>query len=156
MKNINCIKFLLVIITLLFIFPSCKQSYADMIDSFNHKYFMPVPPADDVYSISDEGFNPAAMLEPTYDIPEGLYLSLEAPQDGQSYSWKCLHKDKKEIEISNERFFYYKVPGNVFSTEEKNTLILTVTALDSEGNTVEYIDTASVYISDANEMGDGV
>ena len=59
MKNINCIKFLLVIITLLFIFPSCKQSYADMIDSFNHKYFMPVPPADDVYSVNDEGFNPA-------------------------------------------------------------------------------------------------
>ena len=53
---------------------------------------MPVPPADDVYSIKNEGFNPAAMLEPTYDIPEGYVL-----QESQEALEQEVHDLREEL-----------------------------------------------------------
>lgn len=149
-------KYLLNVLLILFIleFSACNNSYSSMLEKFNKKYFSPEPP-EWKYSINNSDFNMAEMLEESYLFPNGMFVNLEAPEDGVSYSWKCKYDDGSENELSNQRILYYKTPG-VFRIGEENTLVLTVTAADNDGNKIDYSDEALVIIkhSAASENGE--
>lgn len=140
----------LISILLLFFFMSCDNSYSSMLYDFNRTYFTP-DPVNSSYSVNNINFDPLEMLKEAYAIPEDMYIYFEAPLDGASYSWKCVNKDGTETELCDSRILYYQVPG-AFKIGESNTLILTVTAVNSDGTVTEYIDN-SVIVIDQNESG---
>ena len=135
------------IICSLFYFAACNNSYDIMIDSFNRKYFLSEQMSAEAYSVKDPDFNPAEMLLAAYTIPEGMYLSLEAPEGGDSYSWVFIKDDGTPYDppLSEERFLYYETPGP-FKVREENDLVLTVTVTDDKGNVTEYIDKSVIII----------
>ncbi len=126
---------------------ACNNSYESLVDQFNRKYFMPEQNNPEGYSVKNENFNPVEMLNPVYSITEGVYLDLEAPEGGDSYSWELIQDDGTPLQppLSTERILYYKTPG-VFVLREENDLVLTVTVTDKEGNVTEYIDKTVIII----------
>ena len=147
-------KFALLFTTSLFIL-SCSNpgnSYEQMIDSFNRKFFEEdyVPPEE--YSIENSSFKENEMLDDTFSFPTGYLIILEAPkgQDGCNYEWKAivpqLDESGKEIlkenVIGTSKTLKFTTPG-VFSTDKENKLVLTVT----EQSGKIYKDTATVFIT---------
>ena len=114
-----------------------------MISDFNEKYFTQEPPRLPDYSINGADFVESEMLDLSYVFPMGMFVNLEAPEGGTSYSWKCINSDGTEHEISTSRVLYYETPG-YFKDGEENTLLLTVTVGDE--NIVEYKDHAIVIL----------
>ena len=123
----------------------CNNSYENMIAEFDSKYFSPEPIVYEPYSVNSSNFNPKEMLESCYVFSEGIYINLEAPENCQSYLWTCTNSEVNREEIGQERKLYYEVPG-VFKIGEDNTLILTVTVTDAQGNITEYIDESVIII----------
>lgn len=135
------------LIILIFILVSCSNSYNQVIDNFNKKYFHEEASEDRVYSIYLPDFNCSTMLSDSYELKKGMTLSLIAPDGGVSYKWTALVKDIKEknkeveTDIAEQKSLSYRVPG-VFRDDVVNKLVLTVT--DSNGT--EYKDTALIII----------
>lgn len=135
------------LIILIFLLLSCSNSYNQVIDNFNKKYFHEEASEERVYSIYLPDFNCSTMLSDSYELKKGTTLSLIAPDGGVSYKWTALVKgikDKnKEVEtdIAEQKKLSYRVPG-VFRDDVVNKLVLTVT--DSNGT--EYKDTALIII----------
>ncbi len=135
------------LVILIFILVSCSNSYNQVIDNFNKKYFHEEASEDRVYSIYLPDFNCSTMLSDSYELKNGMTLSLIAPDGGVSYKWTALVKDIKEknkeveTDIAEQKSLSYRVPG-VFRDDVVNKLVLTVT--DSNGT--EYKDTALIII----------
>ncbi len=135
------------LVILIFILVSCSNSYNQVIDNFNKKYFHEEASEDRVYSIYLPDFNCSTMLSDSYELKKGMTLSLIAPDGGVSYKWTALVKDIKEknkeveTDIAEQKSLSYRVPG-VFRDDVVNKLVLTVT--DSNGT--EYKDTALIII----------
>ena len=134
---------------------SCTHSYDDMITTFNKKYFSPAQPKLPDYSITGADFVASEMLEPSYLLPCGYYVDIEAPRGGKSYKW---YVEGMEEECStkpefSKRVFHYEIPG-LFKLGEENTLVLTVTAADDKGNVTEYIDKAVIIIKKPDNSGE--
>lgn len=137
---------LILLISLSFSFTACGNSYERMIEEFDGKYFSAEPPKLPAYSINNSDFSDKEMLETTYVFPTDTYINLEAPEGGVSYSWKCINMDGTENELSNKRILYFKTPGP-FKEKEKNRLLLTVTAIDTNNNEITYLDEAMVFLN---------
>ena len=135
------------LIILIFLLLSCSNSYNQVIDNFNKKYFHEEASDERVYSIYLPDFNCNTMLSDSYELKKGMTLSLIAPDGGVSYKWTALVKDIKEknkeveTDIAEQKSLSYRVPG-VFRDDVVNKLVLTVT--DSNGT--EYKDTALIII----------
>ena len=135
------------LIILIFLLLSCSNSYNQVIDNFNKKYFHEEASDERVYSIYLPDFNCSTMLSDSYGLKKGTTLSLIAPDGGVSYKWTALVKDIKdknkevETDIAEQKKLSYRVPG-VFRDDVVNKLVLTVT--DSNGT--EYKDTALIII----------
>lgn len=135
------------LIILIFLLLSCSNSYNQVIDNFNKKYFHEEASEERVYSIYLPDFNCSTMLSDSYELKKGTTLSLIAPDGGVSYKWTALVKDIKgknkevETDIAEQKSLSYRVPG-VFRDDVVNKLVLTVT--DSNGT--EYKDTALIII----------
>ena len=135
------------LIILIFLLLSCSNSYNQVIDNFNKKYFHEEASDERVYSIYLPDFNCSTMLSDSYELKQGKTLSLFAPDGGVSYKWTALVKDIKdknkevETDIAEQKSLSYRVPG-VFRDDVVNKLVLTVT--DSNGT--EYKDTALIII----------
>lgn len=135
------------LIILIFLLLSCSNSYNQVIDNFNKKYFHEEASDERVYSIYLPDFNCSTMLSDSYELKKGMTLSLIAPDGGVSYKWTALVKDIKEknkeveTDIAEQKSLSYRVPG-VFRDDVVNKLVLTVT--DSNGT--EYKDTALIII----------
>ena len=135
------------LIILIFLLLSCSNSYNQVIDNFNKKYFHEEASEERVYSIYLPDFNCSTMLSDSYELKKGTTLSLIAPDGGVSYKWTALVKDiedkNKEVEtdIAEQKSLSYRVPG-VFRDDVVNKLVLTVTA----SNGTEYKDTALIII----------
>lgn len=135
------------LIILIFLLLSCSNSYNQVIDNFNKKYFHEEASDERVYSIYLPDFNCSTMLSDSYELKMGTTLSLIAPDGGVSYKWTALVKDIKdknkevETDIAEQKSLSYRVPG-VFRDDVVNKLVLTVT--DSNGT--EYKDTALIII----------
>lgn len=145
MQKVSRFLLIISIFSICLIFSGCKNSYENMIEEFDAKYFMPEPVKIPGYSINDSNFRESEMLEPSYVFPEGIYVNLEAREGGNSYSWKCINNDGTETEISTSRVLYYETPG-AFKYGEENTLLLTVTVSNGNENVVEYTDHAIVFL----------
>ena len=142
----------LLFISLLFVLSGCKNSYDDMISAFNQKNFSPETPVEKPYSVNDLDFNPTEMLEGYYVFSDGFYAYLEAPEDGTEYKWEYVDEKENKVLLSDNKVFYYKVPG-VFKIGDENTLILTVTAANSLGEVTEYIDKSIIIIKSQSDSG---
>lgn len=135
------------LVILIFILVSCSNSYNQVIDNFNKKYFHEEASDERVYSIYLPDFNCSTMLSDSYELKKGMTLSLIAPDGGVSYKWTALVKDIKEknkeveTDIAEQKSLSYRMPG-VFRDDVVNKLVLTVT--DSNGT--EYKDTALIII----------
>lgn len=135
------------LIILIFLLLSCSNSYNQVIDNFNKKYFHEEASDERVYSIYLPDFNCSTMLSDSYELKKGMTLSLIAPDGGVSYKWTAIVKDIKEknkeveTDIAEQKSLSYRVPG-VFRDDVVNKLVLTVT--DSNGT--EYKDTALIII----------
>lgn len=125
-----------------------------MIEEFDGKYFMPEPPILPDYSINGANFIESEMLDPTYVFPIDFYVNVEAPEGGDSYSWKCINEDGAETEISTKRLLNYQIPG-AFKTGEENSLKLTVTKKNNAGEFIEYTDKAIIILKKAESEDTG-
>ena len=147
-KRFNSI-LLITIITLLM--TACANSYNEMIDDFNKKYFTKgyLPP--EPYTTKSKNFRESEMLDDIISMKEDTLTILTAPDGGEEclYEWKALVPAKddngksymKETVIGNERTLSYKAPG-VFNSDKENKLVVTVT--EKAGR--EFTDTAKVFI----------
>ena len=130
---------------------SCGNSYENMLEDFDGKYFSPEPLGYDPFSVNAPEFNPNNMLEVSYTFPEGYYIILEAPDNCTSYSWTCSNSEFNKKVIGSDRVLYYEIPG-AFKAGEENTLILTVTVADGEGKSTEYIDESVIIIKSQRNL----
>ena len=145
MKRLARVFLLTSIIALTFVIFGCSNSYENMIEKFDSKFFTPEPSEKDAYSGNSSNFNPLEMLSPGYVFSEGYFISLEAPDNCSSYLWTCTNSEVNKKVISTKQTLYYEIPG-VFKVGEPNTLILTVTAVDEQGSITEYIDESVIII----------
>lgn len=136
---------LILLISLSFSFTACGNSYERMIEEFDGKYFSAEPKVDDSNSVKNKNFNQKQMLNPDYVFTEGYFISLEAPDNCESYLWTCTNSEVEKEVIGTKQKLYYEIPG-VFKMGEINTLILTVTAADEDGSITEYIDESVIII----------
>ena len=144
--------FLFIVPLVIFSIFSCCNSYEQMIESFNDKYFKPDYLSPEEYTTENKDFKESSMLDEVFYFPEGYLIILEAPKGrGKcTYEWKAIipstdNSNKeilKEDVIGTDRTLKFKTPG-VFNTDKENKLILTVT--ESSGNI--YKDTANVFIT---------
>ena len=151
MKKNKKFMFLLSFVCICFI-ASCRNSYDDMIQDFNEKYFTKgyLPP--EPYTTQSNSFDETQMLEDIVSMIDGSIYNFTAPDGGEGciYEWKAYvpHKDSngneqmKEYEIGKERVLNYLAPG-VFNSDKENKLTVTVT--ESSGK--QYTDTAKVFIT---------
>ncbi len=143
MKKVLRFVLMISIISLFVSISACSNSYNEMIDGFNAKYFSltPTPPIEN--SINDSGFNQETMLEVRYTFIEGYESTLPAPLGGASYSWKKMKHDGtfEEPALCEERIFTF-VPEESFEINAETKLVLTVT---NEAGT-EYIDTTIIIV----------
>jgi len=155
MQKVSRFLLIISIFSICLIFSGCKNSYENMIEEFDGKYFMPEPKVYIPYSINSPDFNPKDMLAPSYVFPEDVYINLEAPENCTTYLWKIV--DSKGNELSNpnepesERVFYHAASDG-FRVGEENILILTVTVTDSQGNITEYIDESVIIIKAQSDL----
>ncbi len=131
------------------LFVGCSNSYENMIEVFDKKYFSKEPPAIPEFSVYNDDFDEADMLDASYIFPTNTYINLEAPADGLSYSWNYVDDNNEEHEFLNTRLLYFKTPGP-FKEGEENTLVLKVSALDENNNPLVYTDRAIVFLKKNN------
>ena len=149
------------IISLTLSISACSNSYNEMIDGFNKKYFKKgyLPP--EPYTTSSKDFKELIhelshfllneMLDEIISMKDDSLTILTAPDGGEesTYEWKALvpKKDKNGKDymdsavIGNERTLSYKAPG-VFNSDKENKLVVTVT----EKSGRQFTDTAKVFI----------
>ena len=130
----------------------CGNSYDNMIDDFNNKYFEKGYLAPAPYTTESSGFNEHEMLEDTISMLDGSMSVFIAPDGGESctYEWKAHIPSKnaegkdymKETVIGTDRTLSYTAPG-VFNSDKENKLTVTVTEASGKKNT----DTAKVFIT---------
>lgn len=133
---------------------SCTNSYDELVDTFNRKYFAPAPAAEERFSATSPNFNPNDMLEQDYDFKDGFYINLEGPENAATYLWSYSEVDpdnaKKETEYINvcsNKTFYFKT-SDFFKIRHTYYLVLTITVTGEEGAVMEYIDKAKIFIED--------
>ena len=148
MKKLVRLIFAELIISLCFVFNGCKDmhvvdSYDEMLQDYNSKYFTltPTPPIEK--RITDSNFNQDSMLEFRYTFIEGYEATLVAPLGGAKYSWiKLKHDGTFEDSPVCEKRIYDFVPEKDFEINTETKLVLTVT--DESGT--EYIDTTLIVV----------
>lgn len=129
-------------------FVSCSNTYDDLLDAFNEKYFSQEPTPVEEKTVADDDFDPDKMLDRTYTFVDGFQTSLSAPAGAASYDWSIKDKKSKEGEaksVCNKQVFDF-MPGKFFKAGEESTLVLTVT--DTSGTV--YIDTAVIILITRN------
>lgn len=147
MKKIISLFSIVLLVLFCGLFSSCKDSYNSVIDNFNNKYFHQEASGERIYSIYSPDFDKSKMLSDSYELKNGMTLSLIAPDGGASYKWTALvpdYEDKNtenETDIGDEKNFTYNLPG-VFRDDCVNKLVLTVTDITG----TEYKDTALIII----------
>ena len=151
MQKVSRFLLVLMISIISFLIPACSNSYNEMIDGFNGKYFKKgyLPPAP--YTTSSENFEEDKMLDEIISMKDDSLTILIAPDGGEEtlYEWKALVPAKdangksfmNETVIGNKRTLSYKAPG-VFNSDKENKLIVTVT----EKSGRQFTDTAKVFI----------
>lgn len=151
MKKVLHYVLIISIISLTLSISACSNSYNDMIDGFNKKYFKKgyLPP--EPYTTSSKDFKEGEMLDEIISMKDDSLTILTAPDGGveSTYEWKALvpKKDKNGKDymdsavIGNERTLSYKAPG-VFNSDKENKLVVTVT----EKSGRKFTDTAKVFI----------
>ena len=133
------------------LFSACKNSYDEMIVSYNEKNMKTSYQPPEPYTTHSKHFKENEILDEFVCMGTEERIILTAPDGGEGclYEWKALVPSKNEkgkdfIEshvIGNERTLNYLAPG-VFKTDRENKLIVTVT----EKSGKQYTDTAKVFI----------
>ena len=134
---------------------SCTNSYDDLVDTFNRKYFAPAPAAEESLSATSPNFNPQKMLEePSYRVKYGFYIDFEGPANASSYLWSYSENQDPDVKIKNEyknistdRTLYLKT-SDFFKAGHSYYLVLTITVTGEGGIVMEYIDDAIINIED--------
>ena len=157
-NNLKMVSFSIVI----FMIVSCTNSYDELINNFNNEFFSPERPVEDVYSVTNPGFDPETMLEEYYTFQKGYFVNLEAPSDALTYLWTYfdLADTENPIILSNERYLYFNTSDafNMNKSKENShsfKLVLSITVTGREGTVMEYIDTSTITIIDQNTTGHG-
>lgn len=132
-------------------FSACKNSYENMIEEYNEKYFVKHYQPQESYTTHSKDFNENDILDEFYCMEIESRYVFTAPDGGEGcvYEWKALvpskDSDGKDFMephvIGNERTLNYQSPG-VFKTDRENKLTVTVT----EKSGKQYKDTAKVFI----------
>lgn len=132
-------------------FSACKNSYDNMIEEYNEKYFVKSYLPQESYTTHSTDFNENDILDEFYCMEIESRYVFTAPDGGEGcvYEWKALvpskDSDGKDFMephvIGNERTLNYQSPG-VFKTDRENKLTVTVT----EKSGKQYKDTAKVFI----------
>ena len=143
MKKVLRFILMISIISLTLFISACSNSYDEMIDGFNKKYFSltPTPPIEK--RITDANFAQETMLELRYTFIQGYESMLVAPAGASSYLWKIQNSDgtMQEDSLCEERIYTF-IPEEDFEINAETKLVLTVT---SESGT-EYIDTTIIVV----------
>ena len=147
---------------LVFMIVSCTNSYDELINNFNNEFFSPERPVEDMYSVTNPGFDPETMLDEYYTFKKGYFVNLEAPADALTYLWTYsdLADTEKPITLSNDRYLYFNT-SDAFNMNKSNEnshsfkLVLSITVTGMEGTVMEYIDTSTITIIDQNTTGHG-
>ena len=143
MKKVLHYVLIISIISLTLSISACSNSYDEMIDGFNKKYFSltPTPPIEK--RITDANFAQETMLELRYTFIQGYESMLVAPAGASSYLWKIQNSDgtMQEDSLCEERIYTF-IPEEDFEINAETKLVLTVT---SESGT-EYIDTTIIVV----------
>ena len=143
MKKVLRFVLMISIISLTLSISACSNSYDEMIDGFNKKYFSltPTPPIEK--RITDANFAQETMLELRYTFIQGYESTLVAPAGASSYLWKIQNSDgtMQEESLCEERIYTF-IPEEDFEINAETKLVLTVT---SESGT-EYIDTTIIVV----------
>ena len=143
MKKVLRLVLMISVISLTLFISACSNSYDEMIDGFNKKYFSltPTPPIEK--RITDANFAQETMLELRYTFIQGYESTLVAPAGASSYLWKIQNSDgtMQEESLCEERIYTF-IPEEVFEINAETKLVLTVT---SEAGT-EYIDTTIIVV----------
>ena len=154
-KNLH----LLIVLLLSVIIMSCTNSYDQLINNFNHDFFTPERPEEDVYSVSSLDFDPDTMLDEYYTFKKGYYVNLEAPADAESYLWSYsdIVDTDNLIPLSHDRYLYLNTSETFNSNETSHSfkLVLTITVKEKEGTVKEYIDSSTITIIDQDKAGHG-
>ena len=132
-------------------FSACKNSYDEMIVSYNEKNMKTSYQPSEPYTTHSKHFKENEILDEFVCMGTEERIILTAPDGGEGclYEWKALVPSKNEkgkdvMEahvIGNERTLNYLAPG-VFKTDRENKLIVTIT----EKSGKQYTDTAKVFI----------
>ena len=132
-------------------FSACKNSYDEMITSYNKQNMKTSYQPHEPYTTHSKIFKENEILDEIVRIEMEGRIILAAPDGGEgcAYEWKALvpseneeGKDVMEAHvIGNERTLNYLVPG-VFKAYRENKLTVTVT----EESGKQYTDTAVVLI----------
>lgn len=143
MKKVLHYVLIISIISLTLLISACSNSYDEMIDGFNKKYFSltPTPPIEK--RITDANFAQETMLELRYTFIQGYESTLVAPAGASSYLWKIQNSDgtMQEESLCEERIYTF-IPEEDFEINAETKLVLTVT---NEAGT-EYIDTTIIVV----------
>ena len=143
MKKVLRLVLMISVISLTLFISACSNSYDEMIDGFNKKYFSltPTPPIEK--RITDANFAQETMLELRYTFIQGYESTLVAPAGASSYLWKIQNSDgtMQEDSLCEERIYTF-IPEEDFEINAETKLVLTVT---SESGT-EYIDTTIIVV----------
>lgn len=139
------LRFVLMISIITLFITACSNSYNEMIDGFNKKYFKKgyLPP--EPYTTSSKDFKEGEMLDEIITMVEGERIVLVAPDGGEGcvYEWKGFIAGKEEpIFIKNLRTLIIDAPDNFDKANKGNKLVITVT--ESSGK--QYTDIARVFI----------
>ena len=143
MKKVLRLVLMISIISLTLFISACSNSYDEMIDGFNKKYFSltPTPPIEK--RITDANFAQETMLELRYTFIQGYESTLVAPAGASSYLWKIQNSDgTMQAESLCEERIYTFIPEEDFEINAETKLVLTVT---NEAGT-EYIDTTIIVV----------
>ena len=92
MKKVLRLVLMISIISLILSISACSNSYNDMIDGFNKKYFKKgyLPP--EPYTTSSKDFKEGEMLDEIISMKDDSLTILTAPDGGEesTYEWKAL------------------------------------------------------------------
>lgn len=132
-------------------FSACKNSYDNMIEEYNEKYFVKSYLPPEPYTTSSKNFNEIDMLDDIISMQDGNRMILSAPEGGEgcTYKWEGFAPGKdsegkdcmKSIFVETERTLFFDAPGG-FDKDRENKLVVTVT----EKSGKQYTDTARVFI----------
>ena len=147
MKKITKV-FLTIILAAFILLPiSCNNSYEQMLEDFNGKYFTLTRTPPKECSITDSDFAPENMLEVRYTFLSGYESTLVAPGSALKYKWNKCTKAGGLIEppLCTGRIYNF-IPEEDFVVNEETPLVLTVT--DTSGT--EYIDITQIIVINRN------